>query len=104
MSKKNKLKALNNSKSKVNIIIIVYIVKLDLKIWFINFNILKTQNFIYKIFSLNLAYFLFKNKLKETCFFSKLNLLADINVEVILKIFFLIFNNANRQFKRNFFF
>ena len=47
------------------------------------------------MFEIVLASFQVKDKLKKTRFFQKTFLLADFSVEMVLKIMFLIFSNAN---------
>lgn len=45
-----------------------------------------------------LVSFQVENKLGKALVFQKTFLLAEISMEVVLKIFFLTFNNANIQF------
>lgn len=53
------------------------------------------DSFILKIFEIVLINFNMKNKLEKTWFFQKTFLLIDFIIEMILKILFFIFNNAN---------
>lgn len=52
------------------------------------------------MFEIVLASFQIKDKLRKIQFFRKTFLLTDISVEIILNIFFLIFNNTNIQFAK----
>lgn len=98
--KKNKAKvqALLNSSIKVNAMILAYTAKLGLKIWLINIRAQKIDSYIFEILEISLASFEVKNKLSRAYFFQKISLLANININVILEMFFLIFSNANIVF------
>lgn len=95
---KKKIQALINLSSKINIITLVYILKLGLKACYINVRALKIDGSIFKTFEIILTSFQVKNKPNWAWYFQKMFLLANTNVEVILKILFLIFSNANIQF------
>lgn len=60
--KKNKLKNPINLGSKVNIIILTNIVKLSLKIYFINIKAQKIDGFIFKMFEIVLVGLYIKDK------------------------------------------
>lgn len=89
-----------NSGRKVNIIIPAYALKLGLKIYHTNIRVLKINSSIFKIFKIVQASILVEDKLKKARFFQKTFLLADISMEVVLDMFFLILSNANIQFAK----
>ena len=64
--KKNKTYALINLDNKVNVMILKYTSKLDLKICPTNVKVQKIDNFTLKIFGIVLANFSIKNKLDQT--------------------------------------
>lgn len=96
--KKNKVRAVINLDKKVNVIILGYILKLGMKIRLTNVKTQKINSSIFQIFETILANFQIKDKLNQAQYFQKLFLLADINIEVVLEIFFLIFKNTNIYF------
>lgn len=61
--KKNKIQALINFSSKINIMILVYASKLDHKICQTNIKVQKIDSSTFKMFDMVLASFLIKNKL-----------------------------------------
>lgn len=93
------MKTLINSGSKVNAIIWLYITKIKLKIWFTDVRTQKIDSFILETFGMVLANFQVKNKLGKTQLFQEIFLVAKTSEEVILKMFFLIFSNADMVFK-----
>lgn len=78
--------------------ILEYILKLGLKIFHTNVRAQKIDGFIFKMFGIVLPSFQVKNKRERAYFFQKILLLANINIEVILKIFFFTVSNTNIQF------
>lgn len=74
---------------------LVYAAKLGIKNQLTNIGAQKIDGIIFKMFRIVLATFQIKDKLNKTCFFQKKNLLTTTNIDVILKMSFLIFNNAN---------
>ena len=96
--KKNEVQALINSSSKVNIMMLAYALKLGLKICRINVGAQKIDGSILKTFGIVLASFQVEDKLGKIRFFQETFLLADINMEVVLGILFLILSNADIQF------
>ena len=52
------------------------------------------------MFEIVIASFQIENKLGKTWFFQETFLLADFNIDMILKMLFLNFNNVNIQFAR----
>lgn len=47
------------------------------------------------MFKIALAGFQVENRLEKTCLFQETFSLTDISIEVVLRMFFLIFNNIN---------
>lgn len=97
--KKNKVKALINSKNKVNAITLIYVAKLCLKICYTNVKAQKIENFSLEIFKMVLANFKVENKQSHIWYFQKTFLLADVSLKMILEIFFFILSNANIFFQ-----
>lgn len=64
-------------------------------VYYINVKTKKNNNFTFETFKIVLVNFQVENKLGQAWYFQKTFLLADISVELILRMFFLIFNNAN---------
>lgn len=89
------VKALINNKSKINIIIPVYVARLDLKISPTNVGAQKTDNSIIQTFGMVIVSFWIDNKLRRPRFFQKTFLVIKTSMEVILRIFFLGFSNRN---------
>lgn len=99
--KKNQIKtcALINFDGEVNTITWSYATKLGLKIYATNIRAQKTDSSTFKTFDIVPASFYIKNRLGRVRFFQEILLVTDISVNVILKIFFLTFSNANIVFK-----
>ena len=74
---------------------LVYILKLGLQIRHTNVRAQKIDGSILKMFEIVLANFQVKNKLGKARFLQKMFLLTNISMKVILRISFLILNNAN---------
>lgn len=92
-------RVLINSSSKINVIMIsAYASILGLKVYFYDIGTQKIDGSTLEKFEIVLANFQVDNKLRKTRFFQETFLLADINVEVILSIFFLTLNNTDIQF------
>lgn len=72
-----------------------YTLKLDLKVRHTDIGAQKIDASTFKIFEIVLANFQVENIFGRACFFQDTFLLTDINVEVVPKIFFLIFNNTD---------
>ena len=72
-----------------------YDLKLELKIHLTNIEAQKIDNSTLKIFGLVLASFQVEDKFKRVQFFQKTFLLTDFNIEMVLKILFLILSNTN---------
>ena len=74
---------------------LAYIAKLGLKICSTNIGAQKIDGSLFKTFRMIIAGFQVEDKLDRTWFFQELFLMADINMEVVQKMPFLIFSNAN---------
>lgn len=96
--KKNEVQAFFNLNNEVNKIILVFAFKLGPKVWYANIGAQKIDNSTFEIFEIILTSFRIKDKLGKAYFFQELLLLANTNIEVMLKMFFLIFNNTNIWF------
>ena len=93
-----KIQALINSGNEVNTITSEYASKLGLKICFIDVKAQKIDNSTLKTFEIVLTSFQVEDKLRKSWFFQKAFLLADFNIEIVVKILFLTFSNANIKF------
>ena len=89
-----------NSGNDVNAMTSGYALKLGLKVRLTNDGAQKIDDFTLETFGMVLASFQVEDKLKKAQFFQKTFLLADLSVEVVLGIPFLILSNANIQFAR----
>ncbi len=78
--------------------ILIYIAKLGLAICKINIKVQKIENLPLMFYSIVIIGFWLQNKLEKIQVFDKTFLLADITIEMILKILFLSFNNINIWF------
>lgn len=87
-----------NLGSKINAISPTYVAKLILKVRHINIGAQKINGSTLKTFEIVLASFQVEDKLGRAWYFQKTFLLADINIEVVLRMPFLIFSNADIQF------
>lgn len=87
-----------DSSGEINDMTPVCTLKLGQKIRLTNIKAQIIDGYIFETFEMVLASFQVKDKLKRVWFFQKSFLLADISVEVILGIFFLIFSNIDIQF------
>ena len=72
-----------------------YTSKLGLKICYINVRAQKIDGFTFKIFGIVIASFQIEDKIGKARFFQETFLLADINMEVVLDMLFLIFSNTD---------
>ena len=89
------IQVLIDSGSEVNPIIPSYIFKLDLEVWTTNVGATKIDNSLLKTFGMVIAGFQVKDKLDNIWFFQESFLLGNINMEVVLRMPFLILSNAN---------
>lgn len=70
---------------------LIYTLKLGLKVCFTNIKAQKTDDSIFKIFKIVLASFKVENKLGRPQFFQKSFLLVNISRKIMLDIFFITF-------------
>ena len=79
---------------------LAYTIKLDFTNKKINVRAQKINDSSLKIYSIVSANFLLQDSLDSTQFFEETLLLADISIEVVLGILFLLFNNTNVKFAK----
>ena len=72
-----------NSGNKINAMILGYVLKLGLKVCFINVEAQKIYNSTFEIFKMVLASFQVENTLGRAWFFQKMFLLTDFRIEVV---------------------
>lgn len=72
-----------------------YTLKLGLKVYHTNVRAQKINNSIFETFEIVLANFQVKDKQNRTQYLQNMFLLNNINMEMILKMTFFTFNNAN---------
>ena len=72
-----------------------YASKLGLKVRFTNIKVQKIDGSTLKTFEMVLTSFQVKDMLRRARFFQETFLLADINMKIVLEMFFLTFSNAN---------
>ena len=92
---KKTIRVFINFGSEVKAISLVYIVKLDFRVYSIAVGVEKTDSFFFKIFDIVITSFQVFDKFSKIKFFKKMFLLANSNIKVVLEILFLIFSNAN---------
>ena len=93
--KENEVRALINSGSKVNAMIPAYALRLGLKVHHTDVGAQKIDSSILETFGIVLTSLQIEDKLGRARFFQKTFLLADVSVEVVLKMPFLTLSNAN---------
>ena len=93
--KKNEVQALINSGSKVNAITPAYASKLGLQVRQIDVGAQKINGSTFETFGMVLASFPVEDKLGRARFFQETFLLADVSMEVVLGMPFLILSNVN---------
>lgn len=84
--KKDKIKALINSGSKVNAMSLRYALKLGLKVRYTNVKTQKINGSTFKTFGMVLASFQVENKFGKTHFFQETFLSADMGIKIMLKM------------------
>ena len=94
------VKALIDSGSEVNAMTLAYASKLGLQVCQTNIGAQKIDGFTLKTFGIVLASFQVEDKLRRARFFQETFSLADISVEVVLEMLFLILSNADIQFSK----
>ena len=87
--------ALLNSRSKVNAMTLVYAAQLGLKVQKTEVTTQKINKSSLKIYGMIISVFQVFNKLDRFWFFQKTFLLTDINMEVVLGMFFITFSNVD---------
>ena len=92
------VQALFNSGSEVNAMTPGYASKLGLKVRFIDIRAQKIDGSTLKTFGMVLASFQVKNTLGRARFFQETFLLADLSIEVVLRMPFLTLSNADIKF------
>ena len=92
------IRALVDPGSEANAMTPAYTAKLVLRVRKTNIGAQIIDDSIFETFEMVLADFQVEDKLKRAWFFQETFLLADINMEVVLGIHFLTFNNAIVQF------
>ena len=92
------VQALLDSGSKVNAMTPGYALKLGLKVRPTNVGTQKIDGSILETFEIVLASFQVEDVLEKARFFQEAFLLADLNIEVVLRMPFLTLSNINIQF------
>lgn len=92
------IKALINSGNNINAITLAYTVKQGLTTWKTSAEAQKIDGWLLEIFGMVLARFLLQDNLDRVWFFDETFLLANISIEVVLKISFLFVNNGDVKF------
>lgn len=93
-----KVYALSNFDNEINIINSTYIAKLGFKVQPTNVRTQKIDNSTFKKFRIISTSFQVKKKFKKALFFPKTFLLANINLNIVLNMLFLIFSNIKVLF------
>ena len=96
---KDQTEALLDSRSKINIISQVFAFELGLKIWKTNVEAQKIDGTILETYKMIVSTISVLDKDNKKRFFKENFLLADVNPNVVLKIFFLTINNADVNFQ-----
>ena len=94
----NNIKALINFSSKINSIILIHILKFDFQVQKTNIKAQKSNRLSLATDKIVIVAFRILNKLKHFRFFQKIFLLANININIIPRIFFLFFSNIHIAF------
>lgn len=95
---KGNIKVLINFGNEVNIINPAYIKKLDFHIWKIDINTQKIDGSSLTIYKIVISRFQILDELDRAYFSQKTFILANITINIILEIFFLILSNINIVF------
>ena len=90
--------ALLDLKSKVNIIHPTFAQKLGLRVGLIDIEAQKIVNIILDIYGMLVANFLVIDKVNLLRFFKKIFLVANVSLEIVLRMLFVILSNANIDF------
>lgn len=92
------VQALINLRDKVNVINSSFAKKLSIYIWQTKISTQKINISNIKIFRIVIASFLIEYKRRKSQFFEKIFLLANISINIVLKIFFLTLSNMEINF------
>lgn len=98
MISRKQVRALSNSDSRVNAMLLICTKNSELRIWKINIGAQKIDKSILEIYKMVLAFFFLKDKLRQIWFFEEIFLVPDIRIQVILEILFFLLSNANIWF------
>ena len=96
--KKNEVQALIDLGNNINILTLVYVLKLGLRVYRTIFRAQKIDDSTFKIIRMVLASFQIEDKLERAQFFQETFLLANINTQVVLSMPFLNLSNTNILF------
>ncbi len=96
----NKVQALINFSSKVNVMTLAYVAKLGLTTWKTSVRVQKIDGLPLETYSMASASFSLQDSWRRVWFFEETFLLADTNMEVVLGMPFLSLNNANVKFAK----
>ena len=94
----NKVKALIDSDSKINIVTPTYVVEHGLIIQKTSVKAQKTDGLPLETYNMVSTRFLIQNSLEKVRFFEPTFLLANTSIEVVLEMLFLSLNNADIKF------
>lgn len=94
----NNIKTPINSSSEVNIIYLAYAKKIGLFVKKTDISAQKIDDFALATFDIVIAAFLVNDKDRKVKFFKKIFLLANISLEVVLGMLFLILSNVDVRF------
>lgn len=94
-NKKNNIKTLINSNNEANIMILAYVKRLSFWTWKIDVVVQKIERSNLVTYKVIIIKFQVLNKLDRAYFFQKNGLLTNTSNNVILKLFFLTFNNTD---------
>lgn len=97
-NKENKLQALIDSGNRINAMRLAYISKIDLWVRCTNVRAQKINGSTLKTFGMILANFQVEDKIGQPWYFQETLLLAGTTIEVVLKMFFPTFSNADILF------
>ena len=86
--------------SKVNAMTLAYAKQLGFQVQKTDIGAQKIDGSLLQTFGMVIAGFQVEDKLDRAQFFQELFLLAETNMKVVLRIFFLTFSNANIQFAK----
>lgn len=97
--KKYEVRALIESESNVNGMVLGFALDLGLSIWKTNIGAQKIDGSLFRTHKIAIAIFFISDKLRKIWFFKEISLFADTSIEVVLRMPLLSFNNINNNFK-----